>query len=164
MSAPVDPAEFRAAMARFPGAVTIVTTIVAGERRGITATAVTSVTADPPSLLVCLNRKTGTCVGVAESGRFNVNLLAGDGGEIAMRFAGAAGVTGPEKFTLGQWRADATGLPVLEEAVVGFSCRVSECMTAGTHQVFVGQIEAIRFGSGAALVYEQSRFHRLTPL
>ena len=62
MGAPIDTASFRAAMARFPGAVTLVTARTpGGERRGITATAVCSVTADPPSLLVCLNARTGTC-------------------------------------------------------------------------------------------------------
>src|SRR3990167_7561227 len=96
MSAPIDAAQFRAAMARFPGAVTIVTALSGSERRGITATAVCSVTADPPSLLVCLNRKTGTCAAVRESGMFNVNLLPDAASPIALRFAGAGGVTGEE--------------------------------------------------------------------
>ena len=63
----VDVAAFRAAMARFPGAVTIVTARDGDERRGITATAVCSVSAEPPSLLVCLNKRTGTCAAVRAS-------------------------------------------------------------------------------------------------
>lgn len=86
-------------MARFPGAVTIVTSRAGPERRGITATAVCSVSADPPSLLVCLNRKTGTCAMVRETGRFNVSLLAGEAQAIALRFAGADGATGEGKFS-----------------------------------------------------------------
>jgi len=161
----VQPADFRAAMARFPGAVTIITTRTPGERRGITATAVCSVTAEPPSLLVCVNRKTGTCLGIHETRRFNVNLLPDDpSGDIAMRFAGAGGVTGEDKFAQGDWREDARGLPVLGEAILAFSCDVTDEMKAGSHTVFIGRIVEIHHGEGAALVYEQSRFHRLQPL
>ncbi|MDX5356223.1 MAG: flavin reductase family protein [Rhodobacterales bacterium] len=164
MGVPVDAATFRAAMARFPGAVTIVTTAGGGERRGITATAVCSVTADPPSLLVCLNRATGTCGMVAETGMFNVSLLAGDGGDTAMRFAGAGGATGEAKFAAGDWRTDARGLPILADAVVTFCCEVTEQVQAGSHSVFIGQIVGVRVCEGAALVYESARFHRLQPI
>ena len=160
----IDPAEFRAAMARFPGAVTIVTACAEGERRGITATAVCSVTAEPPSILVCLNRTTGTCAAVAETGRFNVNLLAGDGGEVAMRFAGQGGITGEDKFAAGDWREDRHGLPVLTDSVVSLSCGVTESMRAGSHSVFIGRIDEIATGGGAALIYERSRFHCLEPV
>ncbi|WP_421848875.1 flavin reductase family protein [Oricola sp.] len=159
----IDPAEFRAAMARFPGAVTIVTACAEGERRGITATAVCSVTAEPPSVLVCLNRKTGTFAAVAKTGRFNVNLLAGDGGEVAMRFAGQDGVTGEDKFAAGNWRKDGRGLPVLADSVVSLSCEVTETMEAGSHSVFIGRIDEIATGGGAALIYERSKFRCLEP-
>mgnify|MGYP001765854986 CR=1 FL=1 len=160
----VDVAAFRAAMARFPGAVTIVTARDGAERRGITATAVCSVSAEPPSLLVCLNRRTGTCAAVQTSGRFAVNLLAGDGGALALAFAGATGATGEAKFATGDWGEDGFGLPLLADAVLGFSCEVAEVIEAGSHCVFIGHIAAVSHGSGPALVYEQSRFHRLTPL
>lgn len=107
----ISPDEFRAAMGRFPGVVTIVTTAAGPERLGITATAVSSVTADPPSLLVCLNRATGTCQVAAQTGRFNVNLLTEAGGDLALRFAGAGGITGAEKFAAGNWQDDGRGLP-----------------------------------------------------
>ncbi|PWE29732.1 nitrilotriacetate monooxygenase [Pararhodobacter marinus] len=164
MGMSVDPGQFRSAMARFPGAVTIITTLTPQGRRGITATAVCSVTADPPSLLVCVNRATGTCQGILESGRFAVNLLPDPSGDVAMRFAGAGGATGEDKFALGDWREDAAGLPVLADARVAFSCEVAESLTAGTHQIFIGQITDISEADGAALLYEQSRFHRLAPL
>lgn len=160
----VDPTEFRAAMTRFPGAVTIITTRTPEERRGITATAVCSVTAEPPSLLVCVNKKTGTCAAIAETGRFNVNLLPDPSHDLAMRFAGVGGVTGEEKFALGEWTDDARGVPLLANARVAFSCEVTEKVEAGSHQVFIGRIVDIHHGDGAALVFEQSRFHRLQPL
>lgn len=160
----VDTGSFRAAMARFPGAVTIVTALSGTERRGITATAVCSVSAEPPSLLVCLNRKTGTCAAVRQGGFFNVNLLRGDGGPIAMRFAGFDGATGEAKFSEGQWRSDARGLPLLDEAMVGVSCKVATVMEAGSHTVFIGHIIGLAIRDGDALIYEKSRFNRLEPL
>jgi len=84
MSVSVDPGLFRAAMARFPGAVTIITARHGDERRGITATAVCSVSTDPPSLLACVNRNTGTCVAIAEQGRFNNNVLTMAAGYAAL--------------------------------------------------------------------------------
>ncbi len=163
----IDTQSFRAAMARFPGAVTIVTASAgpgAEDRRGITATAVCSVTADPPSLLVCLNRQTGTCTAVAETGRFNVNLLPGDGGPLALHFAGASGATGADKFTTGNWHDDPHGIPILQDAALTFCCIVSETLQAGSHSIFIGQITSLTHGAGPALIYAQSAFHRLTPL
>lgn len=163
----IDTQSFRAAMARFPGAVTIVTARAGAgpdTRRGITATAVCSVTADPPSLLVCLNRKTGTCAAVQNSGRFNVNLLPGDGGPLALHFAGASGATGEDKFSAGDWCDDPHGVPMLAGAALTFSCTVTEAVQAGSHSIFIGQITDLSIGEGAALIYAQSSFHRLHPL
>jgi flavin reductase (DIM6/NTAB) family NADH-FMN oxidoreductase RutF len=164
MTRAIDAASFRAAMARFPGAVTIVTALWHGERRGITATAVCSVSADPPSLLVCLNRKTGTCAAVDEAGMFNVNLLAGPESPLALRFAGAGGATGAGKFGDGAWREDGRGLPLLDTAIAALSCTVTERMAAASHMVFIGTVVESRLGDGHALVYEQQAFHRLERL
>lgn len=164
MGVPVDAGSFRAAMARFPGAVTIVTSAGGGERRGMTATAVCSVSADPPSLLVCLNRATGTCAMVAETGLFNVALLPGDGGAVAMRFAGSGGAMGADKFALGDWQTDPRGLPLLGSAVVNFCCEVAEAVQAGSHTVFIGHVVGVTLTDAAALVWERARFHRLAPI
>jgi flavin reductase (NADH) len=61
-----------------------------------------------------------------------------------MRFAGADGVTGEDKFSQGDWIEDARGLPLLDEALIGFSCDVSEMVEAGSHTVFIGEIMQIR--------------------
>ena len=164
MGVPVDAGSFRAAMARFPGAVTIVTTAGGGERRGVTATAVCSVSADPPSLLVCLNRATGTRALIDATGLFNVALLAGDGGPVAMRFAGAGGATGPAKFDPADgWQTDARGLPVLPGAVANLCCERTQQIEAGSHSVFIGRVVGITGTEGQALVWQGSRFHRLVP-
>ncbi|PTX47636.1 flavin reductase [Gemmobacter caeni] len=160
----VDTDSFRSAMGRFPGAVTIVTALAGAERRGITATAVCSVTAEPPSVLVCLNRATGTCAAVGEDGRFNVNLLSDAADALALRFAGVGGVTGEDKFTEGDWQADSRGLPVLADATVSLSCDVAEVVEAASHIIFIGHIVEMRSADGPPLLYEQRRFHRLSPL
>jgi flavin reductase (DIM6/NTAB) family NADH-FMN oxidoreductase RutF len=165
MGVPVDADSFRAAMARFPGAVTIVTTAGGGERRGVTATAVCSVSADPPSLLVCLNRATGTRALIDATGLFNVALLTGDGGPVAMRFAGAGGVTGPAKFASADgWQTDARGLPLLPGATANFCCERTAQVEAGSHTVFIGRVVGISHTDGPALVWQGSRFHRLAPV
>lgn len=155
---------FREAMSRFPGVVTLVTTREGAERRGITATAVCSVTAEPPSLLVCLNQRTGTCASVGRSGHFNVNLLGQEAGDLALRFAGAGGVTGEEKFATGDWRADDHGVPYLADALLSLSCDVTERIEAGSHIVYIGAIRAARFGQGDPLLYERSAFRALAPV
>jgi len=163
MSMAISPDVFRDAMSRFPGVVTLVTTRDGDERRGITATAVCSVTADPPSLLVCLNKATGTCAAVAKTGHFNVNLLGREAEGLALRFAGAGGVTGDEKFATGDWRADDKGLPYLADALLSMSLDVTEQTEAGSHVVYIGQIRSVRFGQGEPLLYERSAFRALAP-
>lgn len=157
----ISPEVFRDAMSRFPGVVTLVTTRDGDARRGITATAVCSVSADPPSLLVCLNKATGTCAAVGQTGHFNVNLLGQAAEDLALRFAGAGGVTGDEKFATGDWRADDKGLPYLADALLSMSCDLSEQTEAGSHMVYIGQIRSVRFGEGEPLLYERSAFRAL---
>lgn len=156
--------KFRAAMRCFPGVVTIVTTSNSADPLGITATAFSSVTADPPSVLVCLGRATGTCNVVEETGQFNVNLLASQHGDLAMRFGGAHQVTGPDKFTQGKWDTDKRGLPVLRDALVSLSCDVSEVVETSSHAVFIGQINDATIREGQPLLFEKSAFRGLGPL
>jgi len=81
-----------------------------------------------------------------------------------MRFAGADGVTGEDKFGEGHWIEDARGLPLLGEALVELSCDVLEMVEIDSHIVFIGRIMDMRISEGAQLVYGQSGFHRLEPL
>lgn len=152
---------FRDTMALFPGAVTIITTGSGDLRRGITATAVCSVTDSPPSLLVCANTRTGTCAEIDRSGRFSVQLLAAHQTDVAMTFAGAGGASGDDKFASGSWTACPAGLPRLMGSLASISCRVTTRSEAGTHKVFIGAIEDVALGDGDALVYAQSAFRTL---
>src|SRR5947208_9372950 len=119
----VEPAAFREAMSRLGAAVHVITTAGPGGKTGATATAVCSVSDAPPTLLMCLNRRSQTNPIVVENGVFCVNTLGDGGTEIADIFAGRTGVTGSERFATGEWSVLSTGSPVLVSAVTVFDCR-----------------------------------------
>lgn len=140
---PVGLDDFLAGMQRLASAVTIVATEVDGVRAGLTASAVTSLTAEPPTLLACVNRDAGTHGLLLEAGRFSVNLLGRGHEDIAGAFAGFTGLEGPERFEVGSWRAGDHGVPVLEGALASFECLVDEVVVRSSHDVFIGAIEAV---------------------
>jgi flavin reductase (DIM6/NTAB) family NADH-FMN oxidoreductase RutF len=157
----IDIQTFRDTMGLFPGAVTLITTGQGAQRRGITATAVCSVSDSPPSLLVCVNRKTGTWAEIVRSGLFSVQLLGQDHADIAIAFAGAKGVSGLDKFDTGNWTSCAAGQPRLTGALASISCQVSTTTEAGSHSVFIAQIKDVAVVDGDALLYAQAKFQRL---
>src|SRR5437899_5574571 len=122
----VEPAAFREAMSRLGAAVHVITTAGPGGKTGATATAVCSVSDAPPTLLMCLNRRSQTNPVVVENGVFCVNTLGHDGADIADIFAGRTGVQGSDRFATGEWTVLTTGSPVLSTAVVAFGCRLIE--------------------------------------
>src|SRR5712692_8899773 len=147
----VDPVAFREAMSRLGAAVHVITTAGPGGKAGATATAVCSVSDAPPTLLMCLNRRSQTNPVVQGNGVFCVNTLGHGGAEIADIFAGRTGVAGAERFASGEWIVLATGSPVLASAVIAFDCRVIDVRAVGSHNVFFGAVETVRLGpSGPA--------------
>jgi flavin reductase len=158
----VDPAIFRDAMARLGAAVHVVTTAGPGGRTGFTATAVCSVSDTPPTLLVCLNRRSRGTPALRENGVFSVNTLGAHDEAIADVFAGRGGAVSEERFKVGEWMTLATGAPVLRSAVVAFDCRTIDVRIVATHNVFFAAIEAIHMGqSGPALVYHERAYKRV---
>jgi flavin reductase len=158
----VDPAAFRDAMSRLGAAVHVITTAGSGGKAGTTATAVCSVSDVPPTLLMCLNRRSQTNPAVVENGVFCVNTLGDGGAGIADIFAGRTGVSGSDRFASGDWMVLSTGSPVLVSAVIVFDCRIVEVRSVGSHNVFFGAVEAVRLGpSGAALVYHDRAYKRV---
>src|SRR5262245_23358776 len=118
----VAPALFREAMSRMGAAVHVITTAGPGGKAGATATAVCSVSDAPPTLLMCLNRRSQTNPIVAANGVFCVNTLGAGEKTIADLFAGRSGVIGADRFAAGDWTTLETGSPVLASAVVAFDC------------------------------------------
>jgi flavin reductase len=158
----VEAAQFRDAMCRLGAAVHVITTAGPGGKAGATATAVSSVSDAPPTLLMCLNRKSQTNPVVIENGVFCVNTLRAGEAEIADLFAGRTGVMGSDRFSQGEWTTLVTASPVLASAVVAFDCRIVEVRSVASHNVFFGAVEAVRLGpQGPALVYHERAYKRV---
>ena len=158
----VEPAQFREAMSRLGAAVHVITTAGPGGKTGATATAVCSVSDAPPTLLMCLNRKSQTNPVVLENAVFCINTLDAGGAEIADIFSGRTGVQGSDRFAVGNWMTLSTGSPVLSSAVVAFDCRIIEVRSVASHNVFFGAVEAVRLGpQGPALVYHERAYKRV---
>jgi flavin reductase (DIM6/NTAB) family NADH-FMN oxidoreductase RutF len=154
--------DFKSAMRRLAAGVTIVATDGRGKPHGLTATAVCSLSAEPPQLLVCVNRNSAPNAAIARAGRFSVNVLATRHKSLALRFAGATGVQGAERFAKGEWTAAKTGAPVLADAIAYFDCTLVDAIQSGTHTVFIGRVRAAHARkSGTPLLYAAGAFQAL---
>jgi flavin reductase (DIM6/NTAB) family NADH-FMN oxidoreductase RutF len=145
----LDPQAFRNAMRRLAAGVCLITSEdSAGLRTGMTATAVCSVSAEPPILLCCINRQSNSYPAILRAGIFGVNVLAIDDRPLADQFARP--LAAEEKYLLGLWRRLQTGAPILESALAGFDCRVSSSVEVGTHGIIFGEIVALQLRPVAA--------------
>jgi flavin reductase len=156
--------EFRDAMARLGAAVNIITTDGAAGLGGITATAVCSVTDDPPTLLVCLNRTSPRSALFLANGVLCVNTLAAAQTPVSGAFSAPSDKADmASRFAAGTWTRLATGAPVLEGAAASFDCRITEVMEQGTHSVVFAKVEAVRFTDMQAgcLMYYARGYHGL---
>ena len=157
----VDRQTYREAMARFGAAVSIVTTGGPSGRFGFTASAVCSVTDDPPTLLVCVNRRNESHPALIGNGVLCVNTLAAGQETISGVFS--TGTANQEaRFAAGDWHTLASGAPALIGAVVAFDCRIVQVTEIGTHSVVFGEVVAIEHGTEHdGLVYFGRGYHRL---
>ena len=160
---PVDAEQFKAGMRALAGAVNIITSTNAGHRYGMTATAVCSATADPPTVLACINKLATTHGAVAKSKAFCVNVLRAEDWELSTVFSGAQ--SGETRFKSRDWTRLGTGSPVLIDALVSFDCRVVNQMAHGTHTIFLGEVEQVAFGKkGKPLLYSEGQYAKLASL
>ena len=144
MDKPVDIVQFKLGMRSLAHAVNIVAAAHGGHRYGMTATAVCSATAEPPTVLVCLNRTSATHGGVVRSKAFCINVLRAEDSDLSNLFSGA--LSGEGRFKSREWSKLATGSPVLLDALVSFDCRVIKKLAHGTHTIFLGQVAQVLFG------------------
>ena len=120
-------------------------------------------TAEPPTVLVCLNKTSATHGAVARSRAFCVNVLRADDSDLSNLFSGAQ--SGESRFKSREWSKLATGSPVLVDALVSFDCRVVKKLAHGTHTVFLGQVEQVLFGKkGRPLLYSEGQYSKLVSL
>jgi flavin reductase (DIM6/NTAB) family NADH-FMN oxidoreductase RutF len=152
-----DADEFRETIGHFASGVTIVTARHAGVDFGVTANAVTSVSLEPPTLLVCLNRKSRTQGAVSRSRAFSVNILEESQGDLAVRFARS----GPDKFAGLGLHYGALGSPLIEGALAHLECWVMEEVSAGTHEIYLAGVHRAEHFAGEPLAYFRGRFGQL---
>lgn len=153
---------FRSAMAKLAAAVNVVTTDGPRGRTGITVSAVCSVTDDPPTVLVCVNKSSYAHNIFAANQRVCVNVLSADDEPLAMHFAGTTGVPMEERFAWNVWDHDSAGVPVLRRSAVSLVGRIVAESSRGSHSVWFVEVDRVLGGDDAdGLVYFQRRFHRV---
>ncbi len=155
---PLD--RFRQAMGCFASGVTVVTAAVGDDEiAGLTANAFSSVSLDPPMVLVCVDRRARSQEIIRRAGRFAVHILTSDQEEVARRFARP----GPEKFEGLGWSWDGQGMPRLDRYLARLSCRLSAVHAGGDHTIFLGAVAALDSDErpAAPLTYFQGRLGAL---
>lgn len=153
----LTPDTFRTYMGHFASGVTVITAMDDGAPVGTTASAFSSLSLDPPMLLVCLNRTSHTGEVIHRTGRFAVNILGEEGPDIAMRFARK----GDAKFDGIDWGAGPAGMPMLGDALASIECTVVEETQGGTHSVFIADANAGALRNGSPLAYYRGKFGRI---
>ncbi len=149
-------ASYRAAMRAFATGVAIIACGRGDNRAGCVATAVASLSLDPPSLIVNLQRDGSTYRRLRESDAFSVNFLRPEQETLAQRFAG--GAPAAERFAGGAWTEAETGAPALADALASLDCRIEEILERYTHAIVIGRVAAARSAEGPALLHFRGAF------
>ncbi|MTI19324.1 flavin reductase [Rhodobacteraceae bacterium RKSG542] len=149
-------------MSRLGSSVHILASDGASGRTGATVSSVCSVSDNPPTLLVCLNRGTAVNGQVKENGVFTINTLAHDHTDASNAFAGVGQLPMNERFALADWETIETGAPALKDARVSFDCKVTQITEVGTHSVIFGEVVAVKSSEqNKALIYMDRNYHAL---
>ncbi len=144
--------------------VTVVTTEGPAGRFGQTVSAMCSVSAQPPTLLVCVNRRSPLLVAVETNRRFAVNVLAAGQAHVADTFAGRPTSGASYDFACGEWEDLGGGAPVLAGAASAFDCRLERTADSGTHRVLFGVVDSCVRGLDDPLAYAGRTYGRHAPL
>lgn len=158
----VDMDRFKEGMRHLGGSVAVVTTGSGNRLGGLTATAVSSLAADPPSLLACVNKSASAHDLFQEMGNICVNILAADQAEIANLFANSKLVN--ERFEHCDWTQGATGAPIITGAVASFDCRLEATHNAFTHSIMIGVVQETYANDGLSLLYENAAYGKFGAL
>jgi flavin reductase (DIM6/NTAB) family NADH-FMN oxidoreductase RutF len=152
--------DFKNAMQLWASGVTVVTT--QSEKfgvQGMTVTAFSSVSAEPPQILVCINAAADTGDGIDASQCFAVNILSSAQQETSSQFSG--GCSQEERFAQTAWNCAATGAPILDESLMSLDCQVVNIVQAGTHRIIVGEVKQTICRSGEPLLYYRGTYRSL---
>ena len=155
---PVSSADFRSALSRFASGVTVVTTKDGdGRQFGITVSAFCSVSLDPPLVLICIEKTTGSHHAFEESGRFTVNILASNETGMSEHFASLI----EDKFAGVEHAVDEHGIPILQGSLATLQCRLFKALDGGDHSIFLGEVEHVIVRDAEPLLYFKGGYHRI---
>ena len=155
----VAASDFRNAMRRLTGGVSVITAGKGRDISGMTVTSVSSLSVDPPSLIVSLNRESSSWPLVKRYGFFGVNILTSDQIDIAERFTGKGGLKGADRFAGARWTTRASGVPLLEDALAAIDCEVEDVVERHSHAIVIGRVLDVAVSARtAALAYWQGQY------
>jgi len=151
--------QFRGAMRHLTGGVSVITVGAGQDITGMTVTSVSSLSVDPPSLVVSINRASSSWPLLKRHGFFGVNILTADQLEVAERFTGKGGLKGAERFAGASWTTAASGVPLLVGALAAIDCEAEDIVERHSHAVVIGRVLDLRLSSRtAALAYWQGQY------
>ena len=155
----LPPNDFRGAMRHLTGGVSVITAGRGGDISGMTVTSVSSLSVDPPALIVSVNRSASSWPLLKRYGFFGVNILASDQIDIAERFAGKGGLKGATRFAGAEWTTRASGVPLLVGALAAIDCEIEEIIERHSHAILIGRVRDLQVSSRtAALAYWQGQY------
>lgn len=150
---------FLEAMRLVPGAVAIIATAHEGMRGGLAATAWSSLSADPPTMLACVNRNASAHDLIGSAGAFSINLLDADHIETVAIFSAQRGLNGVDRFLPNEWETGELGQPLFRKAVAAFECRLKDMHDTGSHSLLIGQVSEVRTRpEGRPLLYREGAY------
>jgi flavin reductase (DIM6/NTAB) family NADH-FMN oxidoreductase RutF len=151
--------EFRGAMRHLAGGVSVITAGRGRDISGMTVTSVSSLSVDPPALIVSINREASSWPLVKRYGFFGVNILTSDQIDIAERFTGKGGLKGAARFAGADWTTRASGVPLLVGALAAIDCEVEDVVERHSHAIVIGRVLDVAVSARtAALAYWQGRY------
>jgi len=151
--------EFRGAMRHLAGGVSVITAGRGRDISGMTVTSVSSLSVDPPALIVSINRESSSWPLVKRYGFFGVNILTSDQIDIAERFTGKGGLKGAARFAGDDWTTRASGVPLLVGALAAIDCEVEDVVERHSHAIVIGRVLDVAVSERtAALAYWQGRY------
>jgi flavin reductase (DIM6/NTAB) family NADH-FMN oxidoreductase RutF len=155
----VSAGDFRSAMRHLTGGVSVITVGRGKEITGMTVTSVSSLSVDPPTLIVSINRQSSSWPLLKRHGFFGVNILNADQLDVAERFTGKDGLKGADRFAGAEWVTRASGVPLLVGALAAVDCEVEEIVERHSHAIVIGRVLDMQISTRtAALAYWQGQY------
>jgi flavin reductase (DIM6/NTAB) family NADH-FMN oxidoreductase RutF len=155
----ISPDHFRGAMRHLTGGVSVITAGRGKDITGMTVTSVASLSVEPATLIVSVNRESSSWPVLQRLGFFGVNILAADQLDVAERFTGKGGLKGAERFAGAQWITRVSGVPLLHGALAAIDCAVEDIVERHSHAIVIGRVlDITSSGHTAALAYWQGRY------